>query len=229
MNSDDILQFCLLFLVGQIDRNQQLLIDYLLEEIKVLREQLGWKPRFTDRQRVRLAAKAKDASVDALRKIVPIVTPETLLRWRTAFPDSNLLVITINPLKRMRTKIPECWASDPNARAVRIELSAEQSLLLPFDQFAFSELKTESKGQRLRLVFATHEISLRGHSLRRIETAIQRMELSLLTRIPEKQRTLIVDGQPIILDIIAKEAANCGNETTEEPRTASNLHRTVAL
>ena len=77
----NILQFCLLFLMGQIDRNQQLLIDYLLEEIKVLREQLGGKPRFTDRQRVRLAAKAKDAGVDALRKIVPVVTPETLLRW----------------------------------------------------------------------------------------------------------------------------------------------------
>ena len=33
----NILQFCLLFLAGQIDRNQQPLIDYLLEEIKVLR------------------------------------------------------------------------------------------------------------------------------------------------------------------------------------------------
>ena len=77
----NILQFCLLFLMGQIDRNQQLLIDYLLEEIKVLREQLGGKPRFTDRQRIRLAAKAKHAGVNTLRKIVPIVTPETLLRW----------------------------------------------------------------------------------------------------------------------------------------------------
>ena len=77
----NILQFCLLFLAGQIDRNQQLLIDYLLEEIKVLREQLGRKPCFTDCQRIRLAAKAKHAGLDTLRKIVPIVTPETLLRW----------------------------------------------------------------------------------------------------------------------------------------------------
>jgi hypothetical protein len=34
------------------------------------------------------------------------------------------------------------------------------------------------KEQQLRLVFVTHEVSLRGHSLRRIETAMQRMELS---------------------------------------------------
>ena len=106
----------------------------------------------------------------------------------------------------MSTKSPECWASDPNARAVRIEVSAEQSLLLPFDQFAFAELKSEGKEQRLRLVFATHEVTLRGHSLRRIETTMQRMELSLLTAVPRNQRSLITEGQPVILEITAREA-----------------------
>lgn len=103
----------------------------------------------------------------------------------------------------MNTKTPECWASDPNARAVRIELSPEQSLLLPFDQFAFSELKSEGKQQELRLVFATHEVALRGHCLRRIETAMQRMELSFLAALPTKRQSAISDGQPIILEIEA--------------------------
>ncbi len=35
-------------------------------------------------------------------------------------------------------------------------------LILPFDQFAFAELKREGKQQDLRLVFATHEIAFRG-------------------------------------------------------------------
>lgn len=77
----NILQFCLLFLAGPIEQNQQLLIEYLQEEIKVLREQLGRQPRFTDLQRIRLAAKAKRAGMDALRRIAPIITPDTLLRW----------------------------------------------------------------------------------------------------------------------------------------------------
>jgi hypothetical protein len=68
----NILQFCLLFLAGRIEQNQQMLIEYLQAEIKVLREQLGRQPRFTDRQRIRLAAKAKKAGIDALRKIPPI-------------------------------------------------------------------------------------------------------------------------------------------------------------
>jgi len=106
----------------------------------------------------------------------------------------------------MSTKSPECWASDPNARAVKIEVSAEQSLLLPFDQFAFAELKSEGKEQRLRLVFATHEVTLRGHSLRRIETTMQRMELSFLMALPGNQRTLVPDGQPVVAEIDVTEA-----------------------
>ena len=85
-------------------------------------------------------------------------------------------------------------------------MSAEQSLLLPFDQFAFAELKSEGKEQRLRLVFATHEVTLRGHSLRRIETTMQRMELSLLTALPRNQRALVTEGQPVVHEIVVTEA-----------------------
>ena len=77
--------------------------------------------------------------------------------------------------------------------------------MLPFDQFAFAELKTEGKQQHLRLVFATHEVTLRGHSLRRIETSMQRMELSFLMPLPGNQRALVAEGQPVVLEIIATE------------------------
>ena len=107
----------------------------------------------------------------------------------------------------MSTKSPECWASDPNARAVKIEISAEKSLLLPFDQFAFSELRSEGKEQQLRLVFATHEVSLRGHSLRRIETSMQRMELSYLASLPASQRSLVADGQPFVSELVVVDLA----------------------
>lgn len=105
----------------------------------------------------------------------------------------------------MSTKSPECWGSDPSARAVKVEVSAEESFLLPFDQFAFAELKNEGKEQRLRLVFATHEVTLRGHSLRRIETAIQRMELSFVVALPSNQRLLVPHGQPVIVEATIKD------------------------
>ena len=105
----------------------------------------------------------------------------------------------------MSTKSPECWANDPQARGVRVEISADHSLLLPHDEFAFSELKSESDEQQLRLVFAMHEVLVRGHSLRRIETAMQRSELSLLTALSGKQRSLVPDGQPVVVEIVVTE------------------------
>lgn len=106
----------------------------------------------------------------------------------------------------MSTKSPECWASDPQAEALRIEVSPERSLLLPHDQFMFAELTSGGDGQTLKLVFAAHEVSIRGHYLRRIETVMQRMELSLLARLPGSKRSLITEGQPVVLEIIVKEA-----------------------
>ena len=79
-------------------------------------------------------------------------------------------------------------------------------MLLPHDEFAFAELKSEGAEQKLRLVFAMHEVLVRGHSLRRIETAMQRMELSLLATLPDKQRSNVPDGQPIVLEIEITEA-----------------------
>ena len=52
--------------------------------------------------------------------------------------------------------------------------------------------------------------AIRGHSLRRIETAMQRSELSLLTALSGKQRSLIPDGQPVVLEIFVKEIACAG-------------------
>ena len=77
--------------------------------------------------------------------------------------------------------------------------------MLPFDQFAFAELKTEGKQQHLRLVFATHEVLVRGNALRRIETTMQRMELSFLAALPSSQRSLVAEGQPVIVEIVVTE------------------------
>jgi len=65
-----------------VNRHQQDVIGYLQEENRALREQLGEKRlRFTDRQRRRLAGKAKAIGRKRLFEIGTLVTPDTLLRW----------------------------------------------------------------------------------------------------------------------------------------------------
>jgi len=78
----DPFRFLLIALSGWMNQQQLQLIDYLREENRVLREQLGEKRlRFNDDQRRRLAVKAKGLGSKLLREVATMVTPETLLAW----------------------------------------------------------------------------------------------------------------------------------------------------
>src|ERR687897_2427495 len=72
----------LVALAGWVNRQQQEVIEYLVEENLVLREQLrGRRLRLTDDQRRRLAAKGQRLGRRVLRQVATIVTPDTILRW----------------------------------------------------------------------------------------------------------------------------------------------------
>lgn len=75
------LKFILVCLAGWIQREQQAVIEYLQEEIRVLKEIHGRRLRFDDDQRRRLAAKAKKIRFGRLKEIVGVVTPHTLRAW----------------------------------------------------------------------------------------------------------------------------------------------------
>jgi hypothetical protein len=67
-------------LAGWLNRHQQAVIDYLIEENCILKEQLeGQWLRFTDEQRMRLAVKAKALGRWLLDELETLVTPDTLL------------------------------------------------------------------------------------------------------------------------------------------------------
>ena len=75
-------RFVLISIAGWMNQPQLHIIDYLREENRVLREQLGGRRvRFNDDQRRRLAAKAKGLGRRMLAEVATIVTPETLLAW----------------------------------------------------------------------------------------------------------------------------------------------------
>src|SRR5687767_7035234 len=75
-------RFIVIAIAGWMNQKQQYAIDYLREENRVLREQLGVRRlRFTDDQRRRLAAKAKLVGRRLLNDIADLVTPDTLLAW----------------------------------------------------------------------------------------------------------------------------------------------------
>jgi len=78
----DPFRFLLISLAGWMNQRQLNAIEYLREENRVLREQLGGKPlRLNDNQRRRLAVRAKGLGRAILAEVATIVTPETLLSW----------------------------------------------------------------------------------------------------------------------------------------------------
>ena len=67
---------------GILNDQQQRVIDYLKEENRILREQLGSKQiRLTDDQRRRLAVLGRALGHKILSDICSIVTPDTIIRW----------------------------------------------------------------------------------------------------------------------------------------------------
>jgi putative transposase len=69
-------------MAGWITRQQEAFIEYLREENRVLKQQLGRRRlRLTDDQRRRLAVRGRAIGRLALAEVASIVTPDTILRW----------------------------------------------------------------------------------------------------------------------------------------------------
>jgi hypothetical protein len=69
-------------MAGWIGRQQDAVIEYLREENRVLKQQLGRRRLcLTDDQRRRLAIRGKAIGRRALAEVASLVTPDTILRW----------------------------------------------------------------------------------------------------------------------------------------------------
>jgi hypothetical protein len=84
-------QLFLATFAGWVGRRQARTIAYLIEENRVLKEQLesgGRRLRFTDDQRRRLAAKGKPLGRRISRRITTFATPDTIPRCTRRSSDA---------------------------------------------------------------------------------------------------------------------------------------------
>jgi hypothetical protein len=88
----DPFRLMLISLAGFLNQRQEDVIEYLHEENRVLREQLGGKRlRLNDDQRRGLAVRAKKLSLRLLQELTTIVTPATLLAWHRSSSPGNMM------------------------------------------------------------------------------------------------------------------------------------------
>src|SRR5215470_9889254 len=78
----DPFSFLVLSVAGWLNQRQQHVIEYLVEENRVLRQQIGARRLlFTDDQRRRLALRANKLGRKVLAEVATLVNPETVLAW----------------------------------------------------------------------------------------------------------------------------------------------------
>ena len=112
------LAFFLLLFSGWVNRQQQAVIDYLLEENRILRAERGRRRlRLTDDQRRRLAVKGKGLGRRRLGNIAGIVTPDTILRW------SRRLVA--KKYDGSKTRVPGRPRTKPDIAALVVRMANE--------------------------------------------------------------------------------------------------------
>ena len=112
----------------------------------------------------------------------------------------------------MNSKAPECWASDAQARAIKVETTSGHSIILPYPHFTYAEVTVDGPDQVLKLVFATHEVVVRGRALRRVEAAVHRLELTWIAPLPDRVRGTVPDGQPFIREVSIIAVGGTENE-----------------
>ena len=88
--------FLVCLLAGWVNREQQKILEYLQEENRVLREQLGGPLHLSDEQRRRLAAKGKALGRKLLKEVATLVILDTILRWHRQLIARNMKQIALD-------------------------------------------------------------------------------------------------------------------------------------
>ncbi len=82
MSNVNVISLLAMALAGWVNRHQQAVIDYLIAENRIFKQQLnGRRLQLSDNDRRRLAAKAKALGREVLDEVANLVTPDTLLAW----------------------------------------------------------------------------------------------------------------------------------------------------
>lgn len=116
----------------------------------------------------------------------------------------------------MDNKPLECFACDPRARGVRVDISPQKSVVLPHEHFVHAEFMADDQIDLLKLVFVTHEVVLTGYLLRRIENAILNRDLSWLCALPEKFRQPDSD-RPFVTNLMVRVLGDSSSATEKSP------------
>ena len=132
---------------------------------------------------------------------------------RTSLSESK----TTDPIATKRSVV--CWNEDPQTQALRVELKSGDFFVFPVSHFLCAEFTRGDKGDVLKLVFTTHEITIRGLHLREVALALQKLAVEWIKEIAPKYAKLAEPNTAVILSI--EVVATAQGALVDEPNIDS--------
>lgn len=101
---------------------------------------------------------------------------------------------------------PTCWQREAPCACVRIETSAREARLFPYQHLVTASLNETDDSETLLLAFSSHDVEIRGRNLRPLLLALQDFAVKWLRAIPERYHRLGGDKSGAITSIRIEEA-----------------------
>ena len=110
------------------------------------------------------------------------------------------------PNREPTTSAPTCWQREAPSACLRIERSADEALVFPYQHLVTASLSRSDGGEVLRLAFSSHDVEIAGRNLRPLLLAVQDFAVKWIRAIPERYARLADSKNGVVVSIRVEEA-----------------------
>ncbi|MBV9008679.1 MAG: hypothetical protein JO354_05840 [Verrucomicrobia bacterium] len=100
---------------------------------------------------------------------------------------------------------PTSWHREASCACLRVETSAREARLFPYQQLVTASLDEGGESETLRLAFSSHDIEITGRNLRPLLIALQDYAVKWIRLVPDRYQRLAGDKNGIITSIRIEE------------------------
>ena len=112
-----------------------------------------------------------------------------------------------NHEKRTAAPAATCWQREAPGTCVRVELSANETYLFPYQHLVSACLRLgEDQNETLHLAFSSHDVEITGRNLRGLLSALQEFAVKWLRAVPQRYHALASPDDGVISRIQVEEA-----------------------
>ena len=104
------------------------------------------------------------------------------------------------------TSAPTCWQREAPSACLRVERSAGEAHVFPYQHLVTASLSRTDDSEVLRLSFSSHDVEIAGRNLRLLLLAVQDFAVKWIRAIPARYHALADSKNGVVVSIRIEEA-----------------------